>query len=257
MIDTAALDAKFGAGNWHMDEYSIYYHPPKEKGYPEGLAGFVFLREDKKDEYIAIQAEKDKAVLQADMAAAKREANQPIKVTNAQISKLAEKYDPRNMTQEEYTDFLYEMIDLGVITKEDACFIRDFTGGGGALPFAYAASSRNIHWNEAPYTTEIYNVPLDYPQSDGDILTMYGFQAAFRTKDPDTGTVYRGRIERTYGKVYQVLQRMDQVLPYSEQRAQASAQKMQESNQKSYQTSRLMFDLRNSRIAAPVTAARR
>ena len=164
------------------------------------------------------------------------------------------------MTYVEYNAFLYEMIEMGVVTEEDAGFITDFSGRSLhslSTPGNPFLSGRVMYDSEAPFYARGTMPPLNYPDCGGDVLRMYGFQAAFHSIDPDTGTVYRARTERTYGRIYQVLQKMDKVSPHSEQRAQASAQKMQESYQKSYQTSRLTFDLRNSRIAAPVTAARR
>lgn len=248
------------SGTRSINDFYIYVKPPASEGYSQDIDGFAILRSDMMDEYRAYMGPLERASRQEDMAAAKKAANQPIKVTNEQINQLAEKYDPRNMTYEEYNAFIDEMIEMGVVTKEDASYITDYANRelhDWLHPGNPYLSSRTLYGSEAPYFYRGCTYPLLFPECNGDVLTMYGFQAAYHTTDPETGTVYRGRTERTYGKIYQVLQRMDKQSPYSEQRAKNSTEKMQESYQKSYQTSRLGFDLRNSRIAAPATAVRR
>ena len=68
------------------------------------------------------------------------------KLTDQELAELADKYDPRNMTQDQYDAFLDELVEKGVLTRGDTTWLghhglvrldidpEDFvTGKGGAF----------------------------------------------------------------------------------------------------------------------------
>ncbi len=70
------------------------------------------------DEFIAQM--KERAAQKAADPAAEVEAAAPRKkLTDSDLAELAEKYDPSKMTQEEYDSLLEDLIDMGVLKKDE------------------------------------------------------------------------------------------------------------------------------------------
>ncbi len=205
------------------------------------IAGVAVFREEMRKEYEEYIGPFERASVQADIAAAK--SDRPVKLTDQQITYLANKYNPRRMSYEEYNAFMYEMIEMGVVTEADSHYITDWERGGiynAYAPGNPAFGHRFMAEKDMPFFYRGYHIPSRYPDSNGDILTMYAFQSAWRSHDPDTGKEYLGRTERTYNKIYTVLQQMDSKNP-------ECVQARQDTYQKKYQTGRIAWDLRNTR----------
>ncbi len=227
------------SGSYNLADFVVLVKTKKDDSEP-GLEGFAFLREDMRKEYEAYIGALERAAYQADIAAAK--SDRPVKLTDEQITYLANKYNPRKMTEKEYNAFMYEMIDMGVVTREDARFIPDWEGGGCVPSFTPGTTSGGKHASDEDLPVICRGRdgfrPHCFQHSNGDVLTLYGYKSAFRSYAPDTGKLYYARAERTYGKIYTVLQQMDNKNPECVQARQTSYQKR-------YQTSRMAWNLRN------------
>lgn len=99
------------------------------------VPGFGFILNKTKDQSLG-SPEADFAALmeQARAAQVKREAEEAAKepfirakLTKEDIKELATSYDPKNMTQREYDSFLDELIEKGVMEREDLSYI-DYRG---------------------------------------------------------------------------------------------------------------------------------
>ena len=88
----------------------------KDQSLGSAEADFAALMEE-------VQAAREKQQAEADS----KEVFTRAELTKADIKELAAQYDPDNMTQEEYDSFLEDLIERGVLEKEDLKYI-DYRG---------------------------------------------------------------------------------------------------------------------------------
>lgn len=218
-----------------------FYTYKKSSDFPQ--IEFAYVREGMHNELMEYFHEQERTAFEADIAASKKETNS-VKLSSDKVNELAGKYNPRQMSRDEFRAFLREMVDMGVITEVD----YNIMGYGIAPLFSPATvcGIRSGNLNDSPYYIPGNGMPMNYDQSGGDILAWFSMESTFHSIDPFTGNRYLSNRDRSFGRVASVLEQMDQQSPASRQI----------SYQQSHQTSRLAFDLK-SRIAAPATAVRR
>ncbi len=194
----------------------------------------VELKEGMEEEFLAFCAQQEEAARAADFAASKQEPMKPVVLTPDQLSYLTEKYDPRQMSKEEYYAFIQDMVDMGVVKEEDRHFL---VPGLTPLWGLGCFGSRTLDTSAVPDPDQYdgWYVPTRYENSHGNILNWHGYQAAFRAFDGESGTWFRSKRERVYEKTYNVLQQMSQNAP---------APIRQEQMRKDYLASRLVWDRR-------------
>ncbi len=221
---------------------SKYFISKKGEGMPEQMT-FGILREDMREELIAYMGEQKRMMQAADIKAAK--AEKPVKLTKEQRAYLSGKYNPHHMTREEYTGFVQEMVEMGVLTEEETSFLN-VGGAASAVPLFSPGTcgNRSMNTEDAPNYCYGCEQPFSYASSKGDIMNWYSFEAAYRTYDETSQTYYLGRRERIFSRLYGVLKQMD---------SSACVQTRQDAYQKNYRTSRTAWDLRNSVRLSPKT----
>ena len=224
----------------------FFYHPADKPIGPMPGLEYGYIRPELHDEWLEYLHEQERSAYAADLAASKKESN-TVKLPPDKVNELASKYNPRQMSRDEFKAFLREMVDLGVIKEDD----YNLMGEGYAPLYSPVdvCSLRSGNLYDSPYYVPGRGMPMNYDQSGGDILAWFSMESVFHSYDPYTHTKYLGNRDRSFGRVYCVLEQMYQQSPASKINYQQS--------QQTHQTSRLLFDLKNSRIAAPVTAARR
>lgn len=92
------------------------------------------LKDEYKDEFAALAQNKLEQM-------AGREPSKGLDaLTEEQLKALAEKYDPEEMTHEEYQDFLNELVGMGALTETDR-LLAGGTGPNGLIPVIPGASA--------------------------------------------------------------------------------------------------------------------
>lgn len=116
------------------------------------IPGVGFSTTKTKDQSLGC-AEADFAALMEEVQAAREkrkaeeQANGPFtraELTQEDVKELAAHYDPDNMTQEEYDSFLDDLIEKGVLEKDDLKYI-DYRGD--AVPFGALVCVSNWDWD--------------------------------------------------------------------------------------------------------------
>lgn len=115
-------------------------------------------------------------------------------LTDAEIQELAQKYDPQNMTQKEYDDFIYYLEKKGVLSKLETCdigvsFTRIIPGYNGLTVSMGTASTK---WIKTLADTK------------GNVLQFA------QAKSQVQGLGYNGQIQQgAYSKVLDILNQMN------------------------------------------------
>lgn len=142
------------------------------------------MREDKREQFQEYATEMTAIAHQEDLAAAKYDAENPVRLPDEQVNDLLSRYDPRKMSKEEYNAFLGEMVEMGVIDRDDTRFLQGSGGYGAVQLFSPGAlGGRSLDATAAPYFYHRCTFPKPFEESSGDILTWYGFESAYRTYD--------------------------------------------------------------------------
>ena len=216
-----------------------------EKECTSDSIGVAVVPEERWDEFLAFCAGRAKEGKAEEMRAAKEPGASDANLTPEQIRYLRGKYDPHHMNQTEYADFIQDLIDFGVLTDDHTPYLECYGVGKGYTEGWHSVGSSGTYCAGLNMFE-----PMSLADSSGDAMRWAKFQSLFLKYDEETQTYYLGRKALAFSKVYSAMQQMDQQSP-------ASKEINYQQSQQTHQASRLMFDLRNSRITAPVTAVRR
>ncbi|MDE7243655.1 MAG: hypothetical protein K2O18_06730 [Oscillospiraceae bacterium] len=217
----------------------FFYHPADKPIGPMPGLEYAYVRPELREEFLAYLHEQEKEGKAAELRAARAPGATTAKLTPNQIQQLKAKYDPHRMTQDEYAGFVQDLIDFGVLTDDHTPYLECPGVGVGHAPLFHTVGGEGGPCG-----------PLSLAGARGDAMEWAKTQSLYRKYDEETKKYYPGRKAIAFSKVYSAMQQISQQSP-------ASRQINYQQSQQTLQTSRLMFDLRNSRIAAPTTAARR
>ena len=126
-----------------------------------------------------------------------------VHLTKEQISQLSEKFDPEDMTYEDYHAFVDQLCDWGVLRREDIQYVSVSPLVEGLIPLDFAEPT-------VMFTTEKNDHYFDshFSSSGGNVLDWTRYMATFESLNPDTGSFDRGRSSILFGKLRDVLEMM-------------------------------------------------
>ena len=135
----------------------------------------------------------------ADIDQSKRfDINPDVRLTQEQMDHLKENYDPTDMTQEQYNAFIKDLEAFGVLSGVDSTLVgADY--GSQLIPLEYCVGAGVCAATELGTTLDSYQ---------GDALAWTKYRASFLSADPDTGKFYRNKQSLLFGKLENVLRRM-------------------------------------------------
>lgn len=151
------------------------------------------------------KAAQDKEKLRAFMEDVKKNGT-AVHLTGEQISQLSAKFNPRNMTYEDYHAFVDQLCDWGVLRREDTQYVSISSQIGGvpnlipvdfAEPMVRIAPGRNYQHFDRHFSS-----------SGGNALDWTRYMATFESLNPDTGRFEPDRSAILFGKLRDVLEMM-------------------------------------------------
>lgn len=147
----------------------------------------------------AQQMAQEREKLKAFMADA-RENGTAVRLTEEQKRLLSERFDPREMSREDYRAFVDQLCQWGVIGREDTQYVsvspmEGLTPVDFAEPTAVLTSSRtDRHYSR------------DFSTSGGNVLDWARYMATFEGFNPDTRAFEKTRSAILFGKLRDVLE---------------------------------------------------
>lgn len=144
----------------------------------------------------------DKEKLRAFMEDVKKNGT-AVQLTEEQISQLSEKFDPNDMTYEDYHAFVDQLCDWGVLHREDIQYVSVSPLAEGLIPLDFAESTAMVTETKNYQQFDRY-----FSSSGGNVLDWTRYMATFEVLNPDTGSFERGRSSILFGKLRDVLEMM-------------------------------------------------
>ena len=140
------------------------------------------------DEFIAQM--KEQAAQKAADPAAKAEAAAPRKkLTDSDLAELAEKYDPSKMTQEEYDALLDDLVDKGVLKKDEVgqlgyhgCVVVGSLAEGG---FGFGVGCYQIDGKDL--TRDPFGLCVGLSDTNGDALSYAKLMSLWKPASGSAG----------------------------------------------------------------------
>lgn len=128
-------------------------------------------------------------------------------LTAGQAAKaLAGKYDPRNMSQEEYSDFVEELCRSGVFSPEDKDRLSCWESGSLKLtPLENAGPM--ISMVEADFWDSC-QFDFSFSSCNGDVLEWAKYRAAFQQLQAETGKFEKTASAKLFEKMAEILMQM-------------------------------------------------
>lgn len=123
-----------------------------------------------------------------------------VELTEAQKRELAEKYDPENMTQEEYEAFVDDLCRCGILKDTD----RYYIGAAWLIPAEYTYSGSSISHTTLP---SYYSLS----HANGNVLGWAKYRSTFECMDEATGAYTKTCSAIVFGKVADILTQMNAV----------------------------------------------
>lgn len=121
-------------------------------------------------------------------------------LTKQQAADLAKKYDPQNMTREEYAKFVEELCSYGVIPEDG----RSRVSGLSLTPLEDAETGAQI----SVATPQGVSYALQPGQNN--ILAWVKYRASFEEFDPTSQTFKKSSNAKLFAKIEQALEQMMQ-----------------------------------------------
>lgn len=120
-----------------------------------------------------------------------------VKLDKNQVKDLSTRYDPTNMSTDEYGAFVDELFNLGFMTDSDRLCAK----------YGMVSLSNNemsvLQW--VPFSDRPMNRLEDV---DGNVLEWAKYRASFKTYNPATGSTYVDRTSRLLNRISDVLEQM-------------------------------------------------
>lgn len=206
-----------------IPHYSTPYTPAAQKPQRKSLADFLVtekectpdsigiatIPDDRWEEFKAVYAEYAKEGKEAEMRAAREPGADRADLTPEQIKYLKEKYNPRRMTQEEYSDFVHDLVKFGVLTNDHVPYLQANGFELVGVSIFHSVGISGTYCNGLKFMGE----PMSLADSNGDALRWTKFESLFQKYDEDTGTYYLGRQALAFSKVHSALEQIDDGSP--------------------------------------------
>lgn len=201
-----------------------------EKECSPNSIGVAVVPEDRWDEFLAFCAEGATEGKAAEIHASKEPGSSHADLTPEQVKHLKEKYDPHNMTQTQYSDFIRELMEYGILTDEHTPYLECPGVGAGYTVGWHSVGSSGTYCGGLKFMGE----PMSLADSNGDAMRWAKFQSLFQKYDEETGTYYLGRKALAFSRVYSAMEQI------SDGASVSYTQK--------YQPERLCWDLKQIRF---------
>lgn len=133
-----------------------------------------------------------------------------VELTEEQKKELASKYDPEDMTQEEYDAFIDDLCNYGVLTKTDKYYVDAKTNPGGIelVPLEHVKTGA---WIVSVPNGDFGSCFESLSQAKGNVLSWARFQSSYKEIDELTGLFTKTRSAILFGKIENVLMQMNSV----------------------------------------------
>ncbi len=148
------------------------------------------------------KAAKDREKLRAFMENVK-ENGTAVRLTKEQTSQLSARFDPNDMTYEDYHAFVDQLCDWGVLRREDVQYVSVSPLAEGLIPLDFAEPAAVI-----TQASNDRHFDRSFSSSGGNVLDWTRYMATFESLNPDTGSFERGRSAILFGKLRDVLEMM-------------------------------------------------
>lgn len=148
------------------------------------------------------KAAQDEEKLRAFMEDVKKNGT-AVHLTKEQTKQLSEKFDPEDMTYEDYHAFVDQLCDWGVLRREDAQYVSVSPLVEGLIPVDFAEPMAMVTPAKNPQHFDRF-----FSSSGGNVLDWARYMASFEDFNPDTGSFERGRSAILFGKLRDVLEMM-------------------------------------------------
>ena len=130
-----------------------------------------------------------------------------VSLSTSQVKKLAQKYDPQNMSLKEYISFINELCELGVVGPEEKPYLcSDMSGENVLVLEGYSGPSVSVipvsSWNMTPSFTGAFS------SCSGNVLGWARYMATFQTLNPDTNRFEQSKGAALFEKVANILERV-------------------------------------------------
>lgn len=192
--------------------------------------GVAVVPDEKWDEFLAFCAEGAKEGKAAEMRASKEPGANRADLTTEQIKYLREKYNPHNMTQAEYSDFIRELVKFGILTDDHTPYLECPGVGKGYTEGWHSVGISGTYCGGLKFMGE----PMSLADSNGDAMRWAKFESLFQKYDEDTRTFYLGRKALAFSKVYSAMEQI--------------SGRTSVSYSQTYQPERLCWDLKELRF---------
>ena len=160
----------------------------------------VLKPEHKEDMRTAIAAQKQKDTAALEVFRAEEKNREPIELTDVQKMALSEKYDPQNMTKEQYMEFVDKLYEYGIFDGND----RDFVGANelGLVRLDFSQSGAQI--------AEIPSGGLfeQFSSCGGNVLEWARYRATYQSFSELTMTFEPTRSALLFGRIEDVLDQL-------------------------------------------------
>lgn len=167
--------------------------------------GIGVLKKEHRAEFIESLAEsrqQSKAQFMADST--------KVTLTEAQKKELAEKYDPENMTQEQFNNFIDDLCKHGVLKEQEKGYLgENYTGHTGLSLTRLEDSEVGVF--VTPIRNELGYANFSFSRSGGNVLRWVNFEAGEKVFNELSGTLEKSRNAVIYGKIEDALMQMSAV----------------------------------------------
>ncbi|NCE63417.1 hypothetical protein D1159_02195 [Pseudoflavonifractor sp. 524-17] len=119
------------------------------------------------------------------------------KLTEEQKNALSEKYDPQNMTLEEYRSLLDDLCEYGILEEGDKVFV----GGENLVPLALSGPMVQVSSYSGP-------VHPGLGRQGGNVIEWANYEASFRTMNVDTQKYEKTLRAVLFGRIGSVLEQL-------------------------------------------------
>lgn len=136
---------------------------------------------------------------------AEPQRSETVKLTDEQKAALSEKYDPTDMTREDYTSFVDDLYDYGILQGDD----RDWLQAGNS-EVVYVDVGAPAH-QQIDLTNPAYahwNFRMDFASSGGNVLEWAKFMSGFESFSQVTMDFEPTRSAFLFGKIEDILRQL-------------------------------------------------
>lgn len=175
-------------------------------------AAAIWQSEEAQEAFRAYLQEGMKNVTMQDTST--EEETSGVSLSGSDIDALVQKYDPNNMTQQEYNDFLDELYYLGVLTEKELSLLgySDSSDAVAALvtPLDFGILNRGFLANGENLPSSGWQPGFSFGAYQVDVLSMAQWEKSFKYYDAEQSEWLPSSKARAYQKMYDVLLTMSE-----------------------------------------------